>query len=402
MSRIVIVGAGHAAAQLCASLREGGHEGPITLVGEEPVLPYHRPPLSKAYVHQATAELMPIRAAAWYAGKAIELRLGVRALAIDRAERRVALDEGGTLAYDTLILATGSQPRRLPGLDDADNALLLRSVADADRLREALARVRALTVVGGGFIGLELAAAARATGHAVRVLEMAPRLLARSVSPTVSDHVAGLHRDAGLEIVLGARVEDFHCRDGRVTGLLVDGQAEPVELIVLGVGATPRVELAQAAGLACDNGIVVDEYMRTSDPAILAVGDCTSFPRAGARMRLESVQNANDQARTAAATAVGRLEPYAAVPWFWTEQGSMRLQIAGLVPDGSAGVIRPGKSPAQFSVLHLAEDGLLLAVETINSPADHMAARRLLAAGVRPDPAQATDPAVPLKDLLPG
>ena len=402
MTRILIVGAGHASAQLCASLREQGHEGPITLVGEEPHLPYHRPPLSKTFVKDPEAELTPIRAAAWYAGQGVATRLGERVVAIHRDAREIELAGGERIGYDVLVLATGARAKRLPGLDGMSNVLLLRAAADASALREAISGIERITVVGGGFIGLEFAASARALGRTVRVIEMAPRLLARAVSPTLSDYVLALHREAGIDIALEARIDEIRSEGGRVTELVVDGRPEPVELLVIGIGAEPNVELAREAGLACDNGIVVDERMRTEDPAILAIGDCTSFPRNGARMRLESVQNANDQARTAAATAMGRDEPYGATPWFWTEQGSMRLQIAGLVPPDSVGVRRPGKSPEHFSVLHFADDGRLLAVESVNSPGDHMMARKLVAAGARPDPARITDPAVPLKAFLQG
>ncbi|MCO5121047.1 MAG: FAD-dependent oxidoreductase [Burkholderiaceae bacterium] len=402
MTSILIVGAGHASAQLCASLREQGHDGPITLVGAEPHLPYHRPPLSKTFVKDPAAELTPIRAAAWYAGQGVDTRLGEKVVAIDRQAREIVLDGGERLGYDVLVLATGARARRLPGLDGMANVLLLRDAADAGALRDALAGVGSVTVVGGGFIGLEFAATARALGRSVRVIEMAPRLLARAVSTTMSDYILALHRGAGLDIALAARIDEIRNRDGRVTELVVDGRAEPVELLVIGIGAEPNIELARDAGLACDNGIVVDERMRTEDPAILAIGDCTSFPRNGARMRLESVQNANDQARTAVATAMGRDEPYGATPWFWSEQGSMRLQIAGLVPADSAGVLRPGKSPDHFSVLHFDAGGALVAVESVNSPGDHMMARKLVAAGIKVEPARMADPAVALKEFLEG
>jgi 3-phenylpropionate/trans-cinnamate dioxygenase ferredoxin reductase subunit len=401
MTRILIVGAGHASAQLCASLREQGHEGPITLVGEEPHLPYHRPPLSKTFVKDPEAELTPIRAAAWYASQGVATRLGERVVAIHRDDREIELASGERIGYDVLVLATGARAKRLPGLDGMANVLLLRDAADASALREAIRGVERVTVVGGGFIGLEFAASARILGRAVRVIEMAPRLLARAVSPTLSEYILQLHRAAGIDIALDARIEEIRSRDGRVTELVVNGRPEPVELLVIGIGAEPNIDLAVRAGLACDNGIVVDEHMRTEDPAILAIGDCTSFPRDGARMRLESVQNANDQARTAAATAMGREEPYGASPWFWTEQGTMRLQIAGLVPPDSAGVKRPGKSPDHFSVLHFADDGRLVAVESVNSPGDHMMARKLVSADARPDLARIADPAVPLKEFLP-
>jgi 3-phenylpropionate/trans-cinnamate dioxygenase ferredoxin reductase subunit len=321
----------------------------------------------------------------------------------------LSLRSGATLPYGQLVLATGTRARRLPGLPASlSNVVVLRSAADAQHLRGLLAGCEHLTVLGGGFIGLEVAATARAAGKAVTVLEAAPRLLARSVSPELSSHVLQTHRDSGVDLRLGVAVGDFELAADRLVALHVDGRREPVELLLLGIGAVPEQALAQAAGLDCgdapDQGIAVDANQRTSDPAILAVGDCTRFTehRSGARLRLESVQNATDQARSAAATLLGRDEPYRALPWFWSEQGSLRLQMAGLMPAPAATVTRhrrPGATPASFSILHY-EGATLVCVESVNAPLDHLAARKLLEAGTSPDAAVACDPAVALKNLL--
>jgi 3-phenylpropionate/trans-cinnamate dioxygenase ferredoxin reductase subunit len=275
----------------------------------------------------------------------------------------------------------------------------LRSAADAIRLRSQLGAAQRVTLVGGGFIGLEIAATAHALGKAVTVLEVAPRLLQRSVSPELAAHVLEAHRASGIDIRLGVGEVAFDIEAGRVTALRAGGRSEPVELLVLGIGAAPRTELAHAAGLMCDDGVVVDAGMRSSDPAILAIGDCARFPvhGSGRRLRLESVQNASDQAKTALATLLGRDEPYRALPWFWSDQGSLRLQMAGLMPEGGTRYRRPGASPASFSLLHYAGEQLVCA-ESVNAPLDHLAARKLLEAGRSPPPDVACDPAVPLKN----
>jgi len=305
------------------------------------------------------------------------------------------------------VLATGSRARRLPALGDAplDNVISLRAADEAQRLRERLMQAQHVTVLGGGFIGLEVACTALALGKKVRVVEVAPRLLGRAVSPALSDHVLQTHRAAGMEIELGADVGSFEIEGDRLAALEVNGERQPVDLLLLGIGAVPETSLAQAAGLECADGIVVDTHMQTSDPAVLAVGDCTRFPdrRAGRALRLESVQNANDQARTAVATITGSPRAHDALPWFWSDQGSLRLQMAGLVPsDGTPGLVtvrRPGPNDTAFSLLHYV-DGQLLCVESVNAPVDHMMSRKLLEAGRSPAPEQMADPAVALKSLL--
>jgi 3-phenylpropionate/trans-cinnamate dioxygenase ferredoxin reductase subunit len=401
-SNIVIVGGGHAAAQLCAGLAEAGLGARVHLVCAEPRLPYQRPPLSKAFLKDAAETVQSHRAGAWYAQAGIQVHLGDAAVAIDRAQRQLRLASGAVLGYGQLVLATGTRARRLPHLrDDLANVAVLRSAADAEQLRAQLMAAQDLTVVGGGFIGLEIAATARALGKTVTVLESAPRLLARSVSPEVAEHVLATHRAAGIDVRLGLAVGGFEVEGDRLHALHVDGALHGVELLVLGIGAAPEDALAQAAGLACGNGITVDACMHTSDPAILAIGDCTDFPEHGSsrRLRLESVQNANDQARTALATLQGREAPYAALPWFWSEQGALRLQMAGLAPAEGTRHRRPGATPASFSILHYLGERLVC-VESVNAPMDHLMSRKLLEAGKSPAPAAACDPATPLKSFL--
>ena len=399
---IVIVGGGHAAAQLCAGLVAAGLGARVHLVCEEAELPYQRPPLSKAFLKSADEALQSHRAEAWYVDAGIGLHRADPAVAIDRARGLVRLRSGIELPYARLVLATGTRARRLPHLPDGlDNVAVLRSAADALRLRALLGAAQHLTVLGGGFIGLEIAATARAAGKAVTVLEAAPRLLMRSVSPELAEHVLQTHRASGIDLRLGVAAGGFQVDGTRLAALTVDGQPEPVELMVLGIGAVPEHALASDAGLVCDNGILVDALMRSSDPQVLAIGDCASFvePTSGRRLRLESVQNAADQARTALATLLGREEPHRALPWFWSEQGGLRLQMAGLMPHDGVRHRRPGATPASFSLLHYAAERLVC-VESVNAPMDHMMARKLLEAGRSPAPDIACDPATPLKAHL--
>jgi 3-phenylpropionate/trans-cinnamate dioxygenase ferredoxin reductase subunit len=402
---IVIIGGGLAAAQLCAGLAEAGQGARVHLVCEEDCIPYHRPPLSKTFLKSPEEAPQLHRAEAWYADAGITLHLGDPALAIDRAARTVTLRSGAVLGWERLVLATGTRARRLPALVGLSNVALLRAADEAAQLRSMLGAAQQVMVLGGGFIGLEVAATALALGKQVTVLESAPRLLSRAVSPALSEHVLATHRAAGMDIRIGAKTGAWQTDGQRLAAIEVDGEALPVDLLMVGIGAVPETALAQAAGLECADGIVVDAYMQTSDEAVLAVGDCTRFPdrRAGQALRLESVQNANDQARTAVATLTGAARPHDAVPWFWSDQGSLRLQMAGLVPaegtPGASMVRRPGANAAAFSLLHYVE-GVLRCVESVNAPVDHMMSRKLLEAGRSPDPAVAADPAVPLKTHL--
>ena len=410
MNPIVIIGGGHAGAQLCGALAEAGLGPQVHLVCAEPLPPYQRPPLSKGFLKSPTEGPQAHRGDAWYGSAGIHLHLGDPALAIDRAGRTVTLQSGTTLPYQQLVLATGARARTLPGLPAGlANVAALRNLADATALRERLGRAPSLTVLGGGFIGLEVAATASASGLAVQVIEAQPRLLARSVSAELADHILASHRAAGITVRLNAKLGAIEHDGQRLQALSVDGQRLAVDLLLLGIGAEPDHGLAAQAGLALDNGIVVDAAMRSSDAAILAIGDVANFPAvaawapAGSRLRLESVQNANDQARTAAATLQGREAAYAALPWFWSEQGSLRLQMAGLMPAADApGVARhrrPGATLSSFSILHYRGERLVC-VESVNAAMDHMLSRKLLEAGKHPAPALACDPALALKSLL--
>ncbi len=399
---IVIIGGGHAAAQLCVGLVEAGLGSGLHLVCEEEVLPYHRPPLSKSFLKSTEEPLQFHRADVWFNEAGITVHRADPAVALERASRRVRLRSGGELAYEQLVLTTGSRARRLAQLPDGlTNVAILRSAKDAQRLRQHLGQAQHVWVIGGGFIGLEIAATARLLGKAVTVIEAAPRLLMRSVSPELAEHVLATHRASGIDLRLGAVASDFEITGDRLVTLNIDSRRESVDLVVMGVGAAPEQALAAEAGLDCHNGIVVDECMRTSDPAILAIGDCASFPdpRSERRLRLESVQNANDQARTAVATLLGREQPYRALPWFWSEQGSMRLQMAGLMPPDGTRYRRPGANVASFSILHYIGEQLVC-VESVNAPMDHVMSRKLLEAGKSPSPAAACNPGTALKSFL--
>ncbi len=398
---IVIVGGGHAGVQLCAALVDAGQGTRIHLVCAEPELPYQRPPLSKSFLKQDGEVASLHRAAGWFEQSGITLHLGDAVTSIDRVRSRVRLTSGGDLPYDWLVLAPGAEPRRpaalAPGIA---NVAVLRTAADARSLREQLVAASSVTVLGGGFIGLEVAATARMLGKAVTVLEAAPRLLMRSVSATLSEHVLQVHRAAGIDVRLGEAARGFTVAGGRVTAVETDGRLEPVELLVLGMGAIPAQALAQQAGLVCGNGIEVDARMRTSDPRILAIGDVAAFPwvRREARIRLESVQNANDQARVAASSILGGELDYRPVPWFWSEQGALRLQMVGLLDPSAVTHRRPGAGPSSFSLLHY-EGNRLVCVESVNAPVDHMAARRLIELGRHPQPADACDPGKALRSF---
>lgn len=376
MTRVVIVGAGQGGQQAAASLRQDGFAGEIVLLGDEPGLPYQRPPLSKAYLKDGDAARLALKPAGFYDGAGIDYRPGVRVEAIDRAAQRLLTADGAGLAYDHLVLATGARNAVPPiaGLAEA-GVLGLRTLADAAGLRARVAAARSAVVIGGGFIGLEFAAVARAAGLAVTVVEAADRLMARVVSPEISAHFLALHEGLGTRVLLGARAAAVE------PGAVVLGSGERVagDLLVLATGVRPNVELAEAAGLAVGDGVLVDGRLLTDDPAVSALGDCAAFPVAdGRRVRLESVQAAVDHGRhVARRIATGATDAYAAVPWFWSDQGDRKLQIAGLATDADRRIALPPEA-GKLVVLSLSGDRLV-AVETVNAPAPHMATRRLLA-----------------------
>lgn len=402
---IVVVGAGQAGQQLCDSLRRGGYEGRLVLVGDEPVLPYQRPPLSKKFLTGALeAERLLLRPASFYEKASVELRLARRVTTIDRAARTLTLNDGEVLAWSGLALTTGTRirPLSVPGAAEAD-VHYVRSLADGEALKARLATAERLAVIGGGFIGLEVAAIARELGKQVVVIEAAERLMARAVAPRVSAFYAELHRAHGVEVLLGTGIEAIRGADGRHVVLTTDGREHAVDLIVAGIGVVPNSELAEAAGLACHNGIVVDVHARTSDSAIVAAGDCTWHMNGFLErdIRLESVQNAVDQAKTAAASLLGRDEPYRQVPWFWSDQYDVKLQIAGIGMPHDEAVLRGDPASRQFSVYYF-RAGALVGVDSMNRPAEHMAARKLLGQGIALSPAQAADPAVDLMQIARG
>ncbi len=400
---IVILGAGHAGGSAAALLRQYGHAGPIVLIGEEPVAPYQRPPLSKAWLKgEADAEALTLRPDSWYAAHDIDLRLGLKAEAIDPAARQVRLAGGASLDYGALILATGARARALP-VPGADlyGVLSLRAIADAERLKTALGPGRRLAVIGGGYIGLEAAASARALGAQATVIELAPRVLARVASQPLSRFFEAYHRARGVAFELEVQVVGFEGEGGRLTAVrLADGRAIPCDAALVGVGAVPNAELAQAAGLACDDGVLVDAAARTSDPAIFAIGDVTRRPFGpdGRRVRLESVANALEQARQAACALVGRPAPAPEVTWNWSDQYDLKLQIAGLACEPDAQVTRGDPAGARFAVFHL-KAGRIQAVEAVNAAPEFMGGRQLIGQGRAVDPERLANPAVSMKEV---
>jgi 3-phenylpropionate/trans-cinnamate dioxygenase ferredoxin reductase subunit len=399
---VVIVGAGHAGFQLAASLRQHGFDGKVVLIGDEPALPYQRPPLSKDYLDGKIGfDLLLMRPETFFTEHRIELVSGLAVREIDRAGKAAVLANGQRLGYDHLVLATGARNRvpPLPG-SELDGVCYLRNLAETEDLRERLAAARHAVVIGAGFIGLEFAAIASGKGVSVHIVELVDRVMARVVCPETSAYFADAHRATGVEFSFGARVERLGGDGGRVTHVvLADGRTLPADLVLVSIGVVPNEELAAAAGLAVENGVRVDEQLSTADPAISAIGDCASFPsRHSLRnpVRLEAVQNAADHARCVADRLVGKPHPYEALPWFWSEQGPQRLQIAGLTTGFQQVVLRGDYERGEYSAFCYAGDRLL-GIESINKPADHAFARRLLAAGCSVTPAQAADESFDLR-----
>lgn len=381
MSRIVIIGSGQAGVECAFGLRQQGHAGQITLVGDDPELPYQRPPLSKDVLKsRGEAGWLPLRGEALYARQDISLQLGQRVREIRRADRQVILQDGSALPYDQLVLATGARNRLppLPGLAEA-TPLALRNAADTRRLIDALPDMSRLAIIGGGFIGLETAAALHGSGIQVTLFEAAPRLMSRSVSPELSDWFRRFHEARGTTIRLEARIEKV--RPGQL--LLAGGEIQAHDALLLAAGVMPNVELAANAGLEIANGICTDGTHATSDPAIFAIGDCAEAPNpfSPAPVRLESVACASEQARRVAAILAGKAPPPQGTPWFWSHQGSARLQIAGLSRPGDATEIEgdlQDVSDDAALILRRHRDGRLTAVETVNQAGAHMQARKTL------------------------
>lgn len=380
---IVVVGGGQAAAAFAGKLRSLGVDRPITIVGDEAEPPYQRPPLSKKYlIGELGFDRLLLKPPAWYEVNAVTLRLGAAVLAIDRAARMLTLADGARLAYGTLALCTGARPRRLPAAmgGTLGGLHVMRSKADADALAGELAPGRRLVVVGGGYVGLEAAAVARMKGLEVAVIARS-RILRRVVAPETARLVAALHTARGVAIIENAGLERLSGQNGRVAGVrLADGREIAADLAVLGIGAVPNVELAAAAGLDVDDGIVVDERCRTADPDIYAFGDCAAFPWRGGRIRLESVQNAHDQGEAAAAAVAGIDGGYDPHPWFWSDQYDAKLQIAGLGRGHSSVLVQDGPRPGSHAVWYFRGEEMI-AVDALNHPAAYMAGKKLLEAG---------------------
>ena len=400
----VIIGAGQGGFQAAASLREHGYDEPIVIVGDEDVLPYQRPPLSKAYLlGEMSADRLTFRPSAFYETRNITLMPKDPAVAIDRAAGRVVLASGAALPYEHLVLALGARNRLLPVEGAAlDGVLYLRSIADCDAIRQHFAAAQTIVVVGAGFIGLEIAAVASKLDKQVKVIEALPRVMSRAVTAPMSDFFAAAHAAWGTELLLDARLARVDGANGRVTGVtLADGRFLPADLVIAGIGVVPNVELAQAAGLPASNGIIADAKLATADPRISAIGDCAAFQDSadGALIRLESVQNAVDQARCVAKRIAGMTESYAAVPWFWSDQRDLKLQMVGLTGGCDRTVLRGDPAARAFSVFCFRGDRLV-GIESVNRAADHMFGRRLLAAGQSIAPDEAADTGFDLKARL--
>jgi len=402
---IVVVGAGQAGLQVAVSLREMGYEGRVVLIGDEPHAPYQRPPLSKGYLlGEIGAEQVMLRPDAFYATHRIELIVGKRAVAIDRGRRLVALEDDSVVPYDHLVLATGARNRLLtvPGAD-LRNVLYLRTLREADALRAKMTSAQNAVVIGAGFVGLEFAASAAKQGLNVTVLDVADRPMARAVSKTMSTVFAREHEQLGVRLLFGTQVMRLVGDQGRVRAVeTVDGRILNADLVMIGIGVVPNVELAATCDLRVEDGVVVDEHLLSCDPNVSAIGDVAahvSHHGHGKRLRLESVQNAADQARCVAARLMGQTAGYQALPWFWSTQAHLQLQMAGLRSSDCEDVVRGDPSSTSLSVFSFRE-GALACVESLNRPADHMLARRLIAGRIPVTPQQAADPSVSLKSLL--
>ncbi|MGQ0611540.1 MAG: NAD(P)/FAD-dependent oxidoreductase [Paracoccaceae bacterium] len=400
MGHVVVIGAGQAGASLVARLRSGGFDGQITLIGEEPAPPYQRPPLSKAYLlGEMGQERLWLRSAEFYAEQNITLRMGQKVTAIDPAARTVTVG-GEVLHYTDLALTTGSVPRSLPAAIGGalPGVFTVRTLADVDAMRAEFVAGRRLVIVGGGYIGLEAAAVARKMGLEVTVIEMAPRILQRVAAPETSDHFRALHGAHGVTILESTGLDRILGGE-RVTGLrLQDGRELPADFVIAGVGIVPATALAEAAGLAIENGIRTDAQGRTSNPHVWAAGDCASFPHQGGRLRLESVGNAIDMAENVADNILGAGTDYVARPWFWSDQYDCKLQIAGL-NSGYDTIVTRGPEGEAVSFWYFRGDQLL-AVDAMNDSRGYMVGKRLIEAGRSPSKAALSDPATVLKDLL--
>ena len=400
MTGIVIIGAGHAAGQAAASLRQAKFEGPITIIGDEAHVPYQRPPLSKQYLAGTQlADKVYLRAEKFYADKDIQLMLDTRATQIDPSTKTINLDNGETIAYEKLLISTGSRPRKL-SIEGSDLSGIhyLRTMDDVDGIRADVKPGANLVIVGGGYIGLEVAAVGIELGMNVHVLEMEERILQRVTTPEMSAYYHKLHTDRGVHIHTQTGVTGFS-GNGSVEKVLCGDESFDADIVIVGIGIIPNIEIAEEAGIHCDNGIVVDDHCRTSDPDIYAAGDCTNHPNPlmNKRLRLESVPNAMDQARVSTANMLGDDKVYAAIPWFWSDQYDLKLQMVGFSADGDSQVLRGDMDTHQFAIFYL-KDGKVVAADAVNSPKEFMLCKQLV--GKSADPAKLADPETDLKSLL--
>ena len=400
MTGMVIAGGGQTAGQAVASLRQAGYKGEITLFGAETHPPYQRPPLSKQYLSgEYGLERVYLRPEKFYSERDVDLKLGVTVSGINPAAHTISTSAGNSMTYDKLLIATGSRPRILdvPG-SDLNGIYYLRTIADVDAIRQAMQSARNLCIIGGGYIGLEVASIAVTSGLNVNVLEMESRVLKRVTTPEMSEFYHELHSSHGVNITLNSAVEGFAGKK-KVTEILCGNSRIEADLVIIGIGILPNIELAEKAGLACDNGILVDECCHTSEPDIYAAGDCTNHPNPilGRRLRLESVPNAMEQARVAATNMNGGDSIYDSVPWFWSDQYDLKLQMVGFSSDGDLQVVRGDKNSSQFAVFYL-KNGAVVAVDAINSPREFLVCKRLY--GKTVDTGKLQDPGVDLKTLM--
>ena len=401
--RTVIAGAGHAAGQVVATLKQLKYSGQIVLVGDEVYLPYQRPPLSKKFLAGAMpAERLHFKPASFYDEPNIEIRLRTRITTIDRDNKSVHTEGGERISYDKLVLALGSRARRLR-IDGADLAGVhyLRSIADVDDIRSELNHYRRTVIIGAGYIGLEVAAVMQQQGLDVTVVELADRVMSRVVSPEISDFYQIEHTNQGVKLRLSTSVSAFR-GDKRIASVeTTDGEQIPADFVVVGIGIVANTELAASAGLTVDNGIVVNDQCETSDPAVYAVGDCTAHPNAiyNRQLRLESVHNALEQAKTAAANICGKETHYSQVPWFWSDQYDLKLQIAGLSEGYDEIVIRGNPADRSFACLYL-KNGQLIATDAVNAPREFVQSKGLIASHAKIDPARLADTDIPLQDAV--
>jgi len=399
---VLIVGAGHAGGTLAGLLRQNRFDGRIIMCGSEPYLPYHRPPLSKKYTDDEFTQWL--KPESFYAENDIETRLGDPVVQINRSTRTVTTRSGHNIGYATLVLATGAEPRTLtlPG-SDLEGVLSLRTLSDAHQLRTAVRAGAALAIIGGGYVGLEVAASARAEGCEVTVIEREDRVLARVASPELSAALTEFHRNRGTRILTEAKVQQIHGTDGRVNSvLLADGTEVPCGIVLVGIGAIPNDTLARDAGLDCATGIVVDGAARTSDPHILAIGDVTYrlHDTLGAMVRLESIPSAVEQAKQAASVITGTTPPSHEVPWFWSDQFDLKMKMAGMIRPDTRAVLRGNPSHTTFALFHIDTEGVPVAVETVNAAAEFMAGRKFIGNRTRVNTDVLADPTVPLREAV--